>query len=578
MSIHDDHENDAAHGPGAVPSRARRSEQSGAPHAQPERFERHGRAVQHERRRAVTREVLGWAFALAMALLVTAHIAITRHELMFVDADSMLNALLAHSFASGAPQDWAMSPVLFVPEAIAFAAVSAVVPDLRMAFIMSSVLNFVALYGAFRVASGSRRTATAPVLGAVAAYAGFCAIALLESGGDRNSLQLASLLGTTTYYSATVVASVLVIGLVRRALDAGRLHARVWAPLAGMVAVSAFSNPLIVVWAVAPAALVLLVLMSANTGANTGASTTTSSRGRMTRRPSPPLVLVLVLAGASAVGLVARSAVGDLIVAQGADYVKDGNQLTALTDLLRAAAVELGRPGGVIAAILLLGLTVLAVTLTFSRTAADRPGTAVLVAVAWIAPVACTIGVIVLGNPSPRYLQPWVFAPVLVLACLAEWLVPRRRQQPTGGGDRRGRRESVLALAAASVVIVGLAGVGIVRLATAPSTASTTSLACVADWVNATDRHGAGQFWTVRAPKAYADDPARLLQVTDDLHPYAWLVNRTDFATRSVSFLVTDAQSTPFDLPGELRLADAATIDCGRYTIHDFGPIEIPVF
>lgn len=552
MSIHDDHGNDPAEGPGSVPSRAPEPEQSGE---------------RRERRRAAAREALGWAFALAMAVLVTAHIAITRTELMFIDADSMLNVLLANSLASGAPQDWAMSPVLFVPEAIAFAIVSAVVPDLHTAFIVSSVLNLVALYGAFRVASGSPRTATAPVLGALAAYAGFCAIALLESGGDRNSMQLASLLGTTTYYSATVVAAVLVIGLVRRALDTGRLRARTWVPLVAVVAVSAFSNPLIVVWAVAPAALVLLALTI----------TSGRGRGRMPRRPSLPLQLVLVLAGASAVGVVARSAVGDLIVAQGADYVKDGDQLAALAELLRVAAVELGRTGGIVAAIVLLGLMVLAVTLTFSRTAAERPGAGLLVAVAWIAPIACAIGLVVLGNPSPRYLQPWVFAPMLVLACLAEWVLRSRGRRPAASDGRRGRRGSVLALAAASVVIVVLGGIGAVRLATAQTTASDASLACVVDWVDATDRHGAGQFWTIRAPKAYGDDPAQLLQVTHDLHPYAWLVNRADFETTSVSFLVTDDQSATFDLPGELRLEDAATIDCGRYTIHDFGSTEIPV-
>ncbi|SFR74862.1 hypothetical protein SAMN05428970_1806 [Agromyces sp. CF514] len=519
-------------------------------------------------RRAVAREGFGWAFALAMAVLVTAHIATTRDELVFVDADSMFNALVVHSVASGAPQDWALSPVLFVPEVVSFAVVSLVTPDLHSALIVSSALNFVALYGAFRVASGSRLHATAPIVGAVAGYAGFCAIALLEAGGDRNSMQLASLLGTTTYYSATVIAAVVVVGLVRRALDSGRLRTRVWLPLAAVVAVSAFSNPLIVVWAVAPVALVLVALMIRN-------------RGRMPRRtlPSPTLhaQALLVLAGASAAGIVARTALGDLIVAQSSEYLKDGNQLTALGDLLRAAAFELQRPGGILGGIVLLGLTVLAVLLTFSRTASDQPGTGLLVAVAWIAPVACTIGVVLLGNPSPRYLQPWVFAPVLVLACLADWAPPGLRRRLRGDGAALTRRGIAAALAAASVVIVVLGGIGVVRLATTPTAASSDSLACVVDWAGATDRDGAGQFWTIRAPKAYAADPAMLLQVTHDLHPYAWLVNRTDFEVPSVSYLVTDSQSEEFVLPEGVSLEDAATVDCGRYTIHDFGSTEIPI-
>lgn len=518
--------------------------------------------------RGVVVEVLGWAFALAMALLVTAHLVNSRGELLFIDADSMFNALLTHAIADGAPQQWAMSPVLFVPEAIAFAAVSALVPDLHTAFVVSSIVNFTALYGAFRVASGSRRTAATPVLGAAAAFTAFSALALLEGGGDRNSLQLASLLGTTTYYSATVIASVLAIGLVRRALDAERMPARIWVPLAGVIAVSAFSNPLIVVWAVAPAATVLVGLAIAR---RTRSPDVVVSRGRMPRRPPLHLLLVLVLAAASAVGLVARTSVDHLIVAQGADYLRPGNELAAVTGLLRVAAAELARPGGIVAAAVLAALVVTAVLLTFSRTAAERPGAGFLVAVAWVAPVACTLGVVLLGNETPRYLQPWVFAPMLVLACLGEWLPPARRRLPS-----RGRR-GALVLAAASVVVLVLGGLGLVRLAAAPTTASETSLACVVDWVNDADRTGAGQFWTVRAPKAYADDPAQLLQVTHDLHAYAWLVNRTDYDATTVTFLVADDQSLPFDLPGELTIADATTVDCGRYTIHDFGSTAIPV-
>ncbi|MFF2369705.1 hypothetical protein [Agromyces sp. NPDC058110] len=523
------------------------------------------------RRPEIAREALGWAFAVAMAVLVTAHVAITRDELVFVDADSMFNALVVHSLTSGAPQDWALSPVLFVPEVAAFALVSAVTPDLHAVFVVSSMLNFVALYGAFRVASGSRSTATAPVLGAVAGYAGFCTIALLESGGDRDSMQLASLLGTTTYYGATVIAAVVVIGLVRRVLDAGRLRARLLVPLGAVAAVSAFSNPLVVVWAVAPIALVLVAQAIVHPE-------------RMSRRPrgllhAPPAQALLVLAAASVIGIVARSMLGDLVVARSSEYLKDGNQFVALGDLLRVATVELMRPGGVIGGLVLLGLTALAVVLTFSRTASERPGPGLLVAVAWIAPVACTVGVVLLGNPSPRYLQPWVFAPMLVLACLAEWAPPGIAQRLRGGGAPRTRRGSATALAAASVVMLVLGGVGAARLATTPTPAraAADSLACVVDWVDATDRHGAGQFWTVRAPKAYAADPATLLQVTHDLHPYEWLVNRTDFDTTAVSYLVTDSQSAEFVLPEGVSLDDATTVDCGRYTIHDFGSTTIPV-
>ncbi len=95
------------------------------------------------------------------------------------------------------------------------------------------------------------------------------------------------------------------------------------------------------------------------------------------------------------------------------------------------------------------------------------------------------------------------------------------------------------------------------------------------DWVAASDRTGGGQFWTVRLPKLHADDPSQLLQLHATLDGYAWLVNRHDFQTREVTFLLEDAQSGAFQVPP--GAVPDAVIECGRYRIVDFGSHPLPV-
>ncbi|MFB7891906.1 hypothetical protein ACFC1I_06885 [Microbacterium sp. NPDC056044] len=54
-------------------------------------------------------------------------------------------------------------------------------------------------------------------------------------------------------------------------------------------------------------------------------------------------------------------------------------------------------------------------------------------------------------------------------------------------------------------------------------------------------------------------------------------MNRDDFRVGEVSFLVLDAQSAAFTLPGGVTLGDADLISCGRYTIADFGTRTLPI-
>ncbi len=70
-------------------------------------------------------------------------------------------------------------------------------------------------------------------------------------------------------------------------------------------------------------------------------------------------------------------------------------------------------------------------------------------------------------------------------------------------------------------MLLALGGIlSIPRLAAAAEVAD-PDLTCVTDWVDASGRTGAGQFWTVRLPKLHLDDPAQLVQVDHELRGYA---------------------------------------------------------
>jgi hypothetical protein len=93
---------------------------------------------------------------------------------------------------------------------------------------------------------------------------------------------------------------------------------------------------------------------------------------------------------------------------------------------------------------------------------------------------------------------------------------------------------------------------------------------CVDNWVTASHLTGAGQYWTIRAPKAYLADPRQLVQVDASLGPYTWLVNRADYPNARVSFLVVNT-SQPLKLPDrQAQQTPHTTISCGRYTIVDY--------
>ncbi|NJI58552.1 MULTISPECIES: hypothetical protein [Microbacterium] len=493
-------------------------------------------------RRVWVRELAGWFGALSLAVITAAQVASSaRSELLFRDGDSLIVGMFARSLLSGEPLDWAMSSVLFLPESAVFSGLDLLVPlDVNGLLAVNAVINMLAFYGALRLVAGRRKDGGAPVAWALLGLAVFCTIAVTELSASRDALELASLQLTTTYYSATVVAVVLSVGLVRRALDRESMSLGLPVALGATAAVSTLSNPLYAAWATVPIAVLLAIL-------------TIRSRQRFR------LALLLgVLLGGTALGTLGRIPFRAWIANTGAGYVQPARWAESLGYYGGLVADRLSTPGGVFGCLIVLALLVLAVVRT---TRAASEGSRFVAAISWLTPVLVVIGAIALGTHAARYLQPVAFAPVLALVAL-----PRAGWMPL-------RARSLIALVAAALLAVG--GIlSIPRLAAAAE-ASDPDLTCVTDWVGASGRTGAGQFWTVRLPKLHLDDPAQLVQVDHELRGYAWLVNRDDFGVGEVTFLVEDAQSIPWNLPAP-AIPDEV-IDCGRYRILDLGDTALPL-
>ncbi|MFJ4172595.1 hypothetical protein [Microbacterium sp. NPDC089696] len=488
------------------------------------------------------RELAGWTLALAVALVTAGAVAASaRAELLFRDGDSVIVALLSRSILAGDRLDWAMSSVLFLPETAVFTTLDALLPvgvDALLA--VSAVVNLLGLYGAIRVAAGRAREGRAPVAWSVVALGVFGAIAMTETSASRDALDLASLQLTTTYYSATVIAVVLSIGLARRMRD-GSSH-RIALPLLllGVTAASTLSNPLFAAWLAAP----LLVILAVD----------------LLRRADlrGTLSLIGALLAGTAAGFALRIPFAAWIANTGAGYAQPTMWRESLEYYGRLVGDRLQEPLGVLALLVVVALLALGVVRTFRPV--DEASRLVSL-VSWALPLVVMLGAIALGTHAARYLQPLVFVPMLALVAH-----PRALRLPA-----RPRRQTA-AVVAIAVLVAG--GLSLPRIASAVDRPD-ADLTCVTDWVDASGRTGAGQFWTVRLPKLHAEDPARLVQVDHRLDGYAWLVNRTDLETREVTFLVQDSQTVAWELP--LAAVPDRIVECGRWTILDFASTPLPI-
>ena len=492
-----------------------------------------GAEARADRRRRVAIEVAALLAAAGLAVLIACHLAVAdRAWIVYFDGDSMLPVLVDHSVRLGQPQDWALSSPLFIPEMALFGAISLSGLPVAAILTLNGIANWLLLYGAIRFVSGAVARRGAAVA-ALAAFAVVASLALLEPSSSRDSFENASLLSTGTYYSATEIASVLVVGLGIRVLRPGANGAGVgtrlarppvaWCVALGVVvAGSVLTNPLFILWGVAPllAAVVLAVLTRV-----------------VARRIASICVLVVVVA--VGVGMLGRLPFAGLLT-ESPSAIYRPDEVGGSAPYYAALLLQLGRTAqGVVELVLLLATAVSAVAaLVASRRDMAR---FVVAGVALGGPVVVAVGAVLVGTSSARYLEPVMFLPASAILAIPRSALPVHRPVRLGA--------AVAAVVGIAVVASSLLTPDAVRQS--PETrAMSASVQCVDDWVMASGRTGAGEYWTVRAPKAYLADPRRLVQVDGNLHAYLWLVNQADYdGLKAVSFVVEDAGSASLRIP-----------------------------
>ncbi|MGV8858938.1 hypothetical protein [Rhodoglobus sp.] len=501
--------------------------------------------------RSLAIELLWLLGAVGLALLVVTYLAGTsgRGELMFLDGDSMIVPLFSRSLLEGTASNWAMSAVLFVPEIALFLLLSLAGRGIHEAQFLSAVANFVALYLVFRVAALTVVKGNRAALAATAGFATVCLLAITEGSGDGDSPELASLVAMTTYYAATVLGAVLAVGFTRRIVASPSPRRGLVIALFAIVALSVFSNPLYLAWATAPLVVIVIVVTAGP------------------RWGRPPLWTIVALVGGSALGYLLRIPLAPWIVADPDNYLQPSRSRASFEYYWSLLLERLSSPAGVLAVAIIVALTLLGVWLTVHSLRHGATASAVVAAYSWFAPLATTVGFILMGTEASRYLQPWAFAPALALVVL---IADARRAAPAETPWRR-----LIAFAAVPALLGGAVFVAALPAAAQRATEQDASLTCAVGWVNASGAVGAGQFWSVRAVKTHADDPTKLIQTDFALRDYAWLVDRADFTEREVSFLIVDDQSSPFTLPPAAEDLPSTTIDCGRFQILDFSPASI---
>lgn len=495
-------------------------------------------------------EVAGLLVAAALAVLAVWHVAATpRAWMLFYDGDSVLPALVRASIAAGEPQHWSLSAVLFLPEGALAAALASLGMGLKAAFAVNAVLNFLLLYVAFRVTAALAAKEvgrTRQVVGALVATGAFVCLSLLDTSSAWDSAELPSLLATTTYYSATLLALVLAAGLVVAVVRGARLGPRLW--LTGLSALSTLSNPLYIGWISGPAAIACLVL---------------AGRQVISWRAWSRVVAAFAVGGG--LGLLGRIPFAFLIARDTAGYLAPSQAAHVLFGFyLRILLERLATPLGAVSVVAALALLVLAISLLVRGIRRRDVPLAVLAGIGCASPIVTTVFAIALGTHAFRYLQPVYVAPLLPLVLVGRSDLRPLLRTPASVSGQAFR--AALAMIGAIAVVIG--GVGVAGLARATDQQD-PSIRCLDTWVTNSGRTGAGRFLTIRGPKAYLPHPEQLVQVDSQFRELDWLVNRNDYAQRTVSFVVTDTAVGAPRIP-EVGAAPVV-VHCGRYTILDFG-------
>lgn len=506
------------------------------------------------RRHALALEAGGLLSVGVLALLAVAHTTISpRADFLYFDGDTQLPGLVAISLATGDPTAWTMSTTLFIPEIALFLLWWAITPSPAWAFAVSAFANLVILAVLLRWSAGialadrSRGVRVAAGVGVFAVYVGFT---LFENTPVRGDFQLFSMSMTSTFYFATLVATIvtmnLVVATLTRPAASGRRIITVSAGIVAIAAVSVVSCPLYAAWAAAPAIIVILASLIA----------------KITPRAVAAALLGAVVIGTIG-GLAARPLAAPWLSSTGAEYVRWFQVGPAARSLATIAVETVMAPGGWIVVLGIIALVALTgIALVRAVRGGDRGPTALLPLWALVTAIGVPAGILLMGQVDvARYTQPVALLPLAALPASLRQLGVRFDWQP----PRRPARIVITAMGVAAALIL------------VPVTAASVSdvkhpdVDCVEAAIGSgVDRAAIGGFWTIRSLAVASEGRLRLLQTFPNGVVFPWMIDLDPFrdpGTVGTAIIASaqEAEQTTADF-GTPR----AVIGCGSIEVWDY--------
>lgn len=509
---------------------------------------------------AVALESGGVVWAVVVAMVSVLHLVSTdRIRFLYFDGDSIVGPLFAQSFQWGEPIHWVMSPVLFIPELIAFLPIAALTPTPIAALTVVAIANALLLYWLFRWSAGlaarDRSRAVRVGLAAVTMtlFGGFV---LLEPQFLGNSFQVFSMNLSNTHYIAAVAGTIATMNIVAGWLVAttGSRRRRIagastrWLALAIITTILMLSCPLYGVWAIVPT-VGTLGLMALLRRIGWGV----------------PLIVTSAFIVGSAIGTALR--LGPFAWALGTTgdaYWKLLQVRHSLASYAIAARDTAAVPTGVIE---LVGITVLvAVTIAAAVLALRRRATGIrlyLPLLASATAIGVTTGAILTGQDATRYLIVCALVPLAVLPSVLIELRP-------GLLERRPRRPRLVAAVAAAVVAVSAVVIVPVTTTTVAGIRNTVP-DCLNAWIGDRDGLvGAGDFWAVRELQVYGSDRVSLLQLLPWLDAYPWMTDLEPFRGAEPTYLVLSDRLRNDQMVTARIGEPAEVVLCDGYQIWDY--------
>ena len=483
------------------------------------------------------------------------------------NGDSLVLPLLLQSFERGEPFDWVFSSqTFFFPEFPLYAICAVIMGSPQAALVLNAILNVLLLYVGFRAvtaafAPGRRfRQVVVALVGVglfLVATLAEASVRILGAGTVELS-RITTVFLMTTYYSGALLVSLGMLALilwVSRRFQGGpadRRRVLVYAAVAIVVSGAAtYSNPLYVLWFLAPFGAALLVLL-------------------IVRRLTLRWVLILAfpqVLGLGA-GMLARVVFARYIAANLDHYLSSYGIPQAAELLVRIGAGWLGSPLGILQLLILLvpiaGVTVFLVRHGRRRATVAELFLASFILLSIVSLLAVQIGT---GQSVTRYLLPlFVFPPLGLLLVRFEQIERRARST-----SRRLRVVVAVALAGAAALTVGVSAPAVADLGSPRSPVDT---ACLADWLatrpdGGRQVNGVGSFWTVRALALYGTQTGRLVQVVMPLSIHDWMTNLALYDGADFSYVIVDRVITGSDIEDALGSPSAIT-RCDGFRIYDY--------